>query len=662
MSGVAPVNFKGRNLLQSGYYADRNTEAASQGGATSSNLVIIGECKAGIPYNASAEYPNSKDRINYVSNTTELKSILRDGAAYYGALFALTPSNQQAVYAPSKVGIVRVNPAVQGSSTVKDIDADDVITLKSKDYGLYTNQIRRKISAGTTEGKKIIVKFENQTIEGDNISYNLFTLIYTGTGAACALTLDPKTQTLVTITGSNAGGAAVITTADTTGILPGMTLYAGGTADITGPVVGVVQSVVTNTSITINQNITNANTTETYFFKSGTLNLSVSTVPADSISIDLDSFDTVGNLVAYFETLSNYSAILTGDGTYAVNKLDAVIVSDAVNVKTIYTVRAIMNAVIDWVNSSSVYLVASQVSLSDNRIPANDTDYVFLTGGSEGTTPDQDDWQNAIDDVLAENDISLCGVMTDNTAVHAYLSAHCTYMSGVDGRNERQAIVGSGSADTKSVKISEAANINNSLVGYAGTEIYRYDKNGDLTLFPGYYYAALLLGLFAGNNVTFAATNKQLNIVGTKEKYSSSTKDDYIKAGIMIAAESDAGGLRTVRSVTTYQGTNKIDNEFSAVRTSLFITKDHRIYVEELIGEAGDTTALESLKNRAEIRLETYVENGQFVVDPQYGNAYRDFVFTVEGDVVKITYEGTLVLPINFVLVNHNFTIIGVKK
>jgi hypothetical protein len=585
--GAEPVRFDGSDLYQPGYYGKRNTSALNAGGASASNLVLMGGCKAGIPYNAISDYPNSADRINYVSNTTELNAVLRDGPGYYGALFALTPSNQPGVGSPNKVGVIRVNKATKGSSIIVDVDTDNVINLKSKDYGLYTNQIRRKISAGTTEGKKISVKFETQTIEGDNITYNLFTLSYTGAGTACALTLDPAGNLVTTVTGG-----------------PG----------------------------------------------------------SEDLNLVLSSFDTVADLVAYFETQAVYSAVLTGDGTYAVSKLDKIIGGDSVDIKTIYTVRAIMNAVIDWLNLSSVYLIASQVASSENRIPANDADYVFLSGGTEGAAVTNTEWQEAIDQILAENDVSLCGVMTGDAAVHAYLSAHCTFMSGVSGRNERQAIVGAIVSASKSTKTTEVANINNLLVGYAGTEIKRYDKNGDLQLWDGFYYAALLLGMSAGNDVTFAFTNKQLNIVGTKEKYSSPTKDDYIKAGIMIASASNNGGIRTVRSVTSYQGTNKIDNEFSAVRTSLFITKDHRIFVESAIGDAGDTTALESLKTRAEERLNVYVQNGYLVVDPQFGNAFRNFTFTVEADVVKISYEGTLVLPINFILVTHNFTVIGVKK
>ena len=80
------------------------------------------------------------------------------------------------------------------------------------------------------------------------------------------------------------------------------------------------------------------------------------------------------------------------------------------------------------------------------------------------------------------------------------------------------------------------------------------------------------------------------------------------------------------------------------------------------IGAAGDSTNLDSVRNAALLRLDYYVEQKWLVVDPQYGNAYRNFTFTVDADVIKISYEGTIVLPINFILANHNFVVIGVKK
>lgn len=587
MGGVSPVNFDGRDLYQPGYYGRRNISGLSVGSATGSRLLMLGECKGGIPFNATSDFPNAEDRINWVSNTDDLNKILRDGPAYYGALFALTPTSQPGVNGAPAVGVIRINKATKSTSTVKDVDTNNVLDLKSTGYGLFTTQIRRKISNGTTKGKKISVKFEDQTIEGDNITNELFSLQYIGAGSACSLTIDPVGNLVTAVTGGPGG---------------------------------------------------------------------------ENLSIDLTSFDTVANLVAAINANAVYSAVLLGDGAYKVSELDKVVIGDAVSIMTAYVVKGILKAVTDWFNNSSSYISAALSSGAVRRIPANDADYVFLTGGSEGGTPVQQDWQDALDQICARVDASLIGVMTANAAVHAAVSSHVSYMSSVDGRNERQACVGAADGDSKSTKLAATQAINNALVGYAGTELKRYDKVGQLLTWGGLYKAAEILGMASGNAITFAPTNKMINAVGVKELYSNTDKNDYIKGGVMVSAPSPLGGIRVVRSVTTYQGTNLIANEWSAMRTALFITKDHRTYVEGLIGEAGDNTILESIRNRALMRLDYYVEQGWLVNDPQYGNAFRNFTFNVVGDTVRITYEGTLVVPVNFILVTHNFTVIGVKK
>ena len=675
MSGIVPVNFGGKDLYVPGAYGQRNTSAVNQGGASSSNLVLIGECRGGIPFNDITNYPNPADRINWVSNTQDLNNILRDGPAYYGALFALTPSNQAGVGAPSRVGVVRINSAVKGSSTVLDTEAHNLLTLTSKDYGLYTNQISRKIIAGSVKGKQITVKFADQTIPGDNITYELFTMQYIGTGTSCSLTLDPAGYLIATVAGApafsihytGAGSACTMTNNGTT-LSTTATGASGDNISIAlssyttvAALVAHLQTIANYTTVLIGNG--NALTSQLAVIAGQDIKTSTYTETGsnnDDLNINLTTFDTVANLVAFLQSQSNYSVVLTGDGTALVSQLDKIISEDSISLMTAYTVKAILQACIDWINNSSVYLNATLATGAVNREPAIDVDCVFLTGGSEGATPTQEDYQTAMDDILAANDISLCGVMTNDSGIQAALSAHVTYMSGIDGRNERQAIVGAASTNNKATKIAAAQALNNPLVAYCGTAIKRYNKNGNLTVYDGFYYAALLLGLLAGNGVTFSPTNKQLNIVGTNELYTDA--NDYIIGGVVIAAPGVNGGITTVRSVTTTQTPNKIDSEISAVRTSLFIVKDHRQYVQTLIGEPGDDTELESIKNRAELRLDYYVQQKYLVTDPQFGNAYRNFSFTVVGDVINISYEGTIVLPVNFILVQHNFTIIGVNK
>ena len=190
--GVSPVRFDGKDLYVPGYYGKRNISKLNAGAASGSRLLLLGECNGGVPYHATTEFPNAEDRVNWISNTTELLETIRSGKAYDGSLFALTPSNEPGVNGAPAVGVIRVaNAAVQGSSTAVDIDDDDVLDLTSVDWGLHTNQIQYKIVAGTNKGVKITTKFEGNTLEQDDITLEEFTVVYSGAATVCTLELDP---------------------------------------------------------------------------------------------------------------------------------------------------------------------------------------------------------------------------------------------------------------------------------------------------------------------------------------------------------------------------------------------------------------------------------------------------------------------------------------
>ena len=62
--GTAPVRFDGKDLYQPGYYGKRDISSLNVGAASGSRLLLIGECKGGVPYDKTTDFPNADDRVN----------------------------------------------------------------------------------------------------------------------------------------------------------------------------------------------------------------------------------------------------------------------------------------------------------------------------------------------------------------------------------------------------------------------------------------------------------------------------------------------------------------------------------------------------------------------------------------------------------------------
>jgi hypothetical protein len=111
----------------------------------------------------------------------------------------LAPSNEEArlaaqlVFNPSKgmpgaseVYLLPVNP-----STPAGANLGTSLRLDSYIYGLLANQVKYKVEAGTTVGKKLTIAFQDTTEIHDDISKSSFSIQYTGAGSACAMTITP---------------------------------------------------------------------------------------------------------------------------------------------------------------------------------------------------------------------------------------------------------------------------------------------------------------------------------------------------------------------------------------------------------------------------------------------------------------------------------------
>lgn len=169
--------------------ADRNLSVANV-------LAVVGAATGG--------KPNTALRFG---SPSEARAVLRSGEMLDAVERAFAASTQTG--SPSEVVAVRVNPATQASLTLKDGNGNDVITLTSTDYGLWNNQIKVKVEAGSATGKKITTQVANDYFVGDDLARNAFTLRYSGAALSAVVTITNTVVTLQAPSGNDVASIAL---------------------------------------------------------------------------------------------------------------------------------------------------------------------------------------------------------------------------------------------------------------------------------------------------------------------------------------------------------------------------------------------------------------------------------------------------------------------
>lgn len=135
--------------------------------------------------------PNTALRFG---SAAEARAALIDGELLRAIEKAFDPSAQTG--GPATIVAVRVNPATQAVLALKDISAATVIDLVSTDYGIYTNQIKVKVEAGTASGRKLTTQFGTNYYSQDNVSRNAFSVLYSGAEVTATMSINNSTVTL----------------------------------------------------------------------------------------------------------------------------------------------------------------------------------------------------------------------------------------------------------------------------------------------------------------------------------------------------------------------------------------------------------------------------------------------------------------------------------
>ena len=520
-------------------------------------LALIGRSSGGEP-----------DKALRFGSPSEAIAVLRDGELLTAVLKAFDPSSQTG--GPAEVVAVRVNPALQSALVLKDGAANDVITLESTDYGLYTNQIKIKVESGSVSGKKVTTMFGNEYYTEDNIARNAFSLTYGGAGAG-AISISNSTVTL---------------------------------------------------------------------------KVDAATV----VAIALADYPTVQQLVDRINVVADFAAeVLDGNGVKAaLNGLDSL--TDQALSGTPHIATANLQAVVDWINSTSEGFVTATREAGAGAVPAN-IGYTYLTGGSDGTVTNTE-WQNAFT-TLQTVDVQWVVPVSGSDSIHAMADTHVAFMSNV-GRMERRAIVGMVSGSTDDAAIDAAKAINSDRTSLVHLGFYDYDATGRLVLMEPYILAALLAGAFSGVNPGTALTNKTVKVRGLERDLRNPTDTDQLINGGVLCVENTNSGFKVVKSISTWL----VNDNYNRVEVSTgvatdFVARNVRQALDILRGERGNPITLSRAVSIADSALRELArpepQGPGVIVGDKANPAYKNITASLEGDMLRVEFQCSPVIPVNYI-------------
>ena len=374
--------------------------------------------------------------------------------------------------------------------------------------------------------------------------------------------------------------------------------------------------------------------------------------PAGTVlaTIDLTTTPTVTSLVDRINSVTGFTAVILDNSgsTATLNALDFV---TAQSVKTLSNVRADLQAAIDWINSPAEGFFTATRAAAASKPPAP-VAWTYLTGGTDGTTTNTD-WSAGFDAMQAIDAQWISPVSAD-PAIHAMADAHCVYMSTV-GRRERRSICGTAAATTDALAIAAAKVINSDRTSLCFQGHYDYDLAGALTLYPPYITAARIAGGFCGVNPGTSLTNKNFKCRGLERDLRVPTDTDQLIQAGLLCIENTPQGYKVVQSVSTWLTNNNYNRVEQSCGWALdFTVRNVREAVDVLRGQKGNPILLSRAVSITESVLRALAVNEPQGPGVLAGNsdspAYRNIKATLDADVLRIEFECSPVIPVNYVL------------
>lgn len=370
-------------------------------------------------------------------------------------------------------------------------------------------------------------------------------------------------------------------------------------------------------------------------------------------TIDFASYKTVQEVVDRINVVAGFTAsVQDGNGAKATaSAFDFVTAQDVKTADVVLTQN--LQACIDWFNSTGEGFITATRASGASKVPA-DIGFTYLSGGSDGTVTNTE-WANAFTTLQAQ-DVQWVVPVSSDPAIHAMADTHCAFMSTV-GRKERRAIVGTAAGTTDADALAAAKALNSDRTSLVHLGYYDYNAAGALALYPPYLLAAMIAGAFSGVNPGTPLTNKTLKVRGLERDLRNPTDTDVLIEGGVLCVENTAEGYKVVKSVTTWLTNDNYNRvEVSVGVACDFVARNVRQAVDVLRGEKANQITLARAVSITESTLRELARQEPQGPGVLAGNdenpPYKNIRATIEGDVLRIEFQCSPVLPVNYVLVS----------
>lgn len=382
-------------------------------------------------------------------------------------------------------------------------------------------------------------------------------------------------------------------------------------------------------------------------------------------TLPLSQYPTVGDIVDYAQTLTNAAGVKPFVFTFddaADRLLSSAIFDQGAYATTTATPTLTADlswngySIKNWFDTTVSNFVtfelneANAIAWAHGLIPA---DYKYLAAAPV-QNPTNQDWADAFDLLAKDRNVQWVNALSGSESIHALALHHVTTAS--NKYKERRAICGTGLNVSDTEAVQRAKNINSPRVSLVHIGHYAYNASGKLDLRPAYMTAALVAACFAGVNPGTPLTNKSLAVQGLERDLDNPTDTDILLSGGVMPVENTEDGYKVTQSISTWLGDTKYNLREQSCGVAVdFTQRNVRQALNQLRGSKQSPIllgrALSVVKGQLTELARPEPMGPAVLVGDDTNPPFRNITGTVEGDVLRIQYEASPVIPNNYILV-----------